>query len=244
MDNTRQTADFHGKVAVITGASSGIGRAVARELHGLGMRLVLNARRASLLEDLGRELQAEVLPGDIADPVIPGRLLETALRAYGRCDVALNNAGTITSGTVADIDIEAVCAMARVNVEAVYRVAYTFVRHFQGQGHGHLVNTSSVLGTKVRPLAGAYCGTKYAIEALSEALRMELAGTAVAVTCVEPGLALTDLHRDLPEHPSKGMGINHPLRPEDVARCVRFALTQPEHVRIPRIMVLPGEHQI
>ncbi|WP_045218252.1 SDR family oxidoreductase [Desulfonatronum thioautotrophicum] len=239
-----QTSDLHGKVAVITGASSGIGRAVAQALHGLGMRLVLNARRPALLEELGRELQAAVVPGDVTDPAIPGRLLDTALQSFGRCDVVLNNAGVITSGTVEDIDIEAVCAMVRVNVEATFRVAYTFVRHFQSQGRGHLVNTSSVLGTKVRPFAGAYCGTKSAIEALSEALRLELAGTAVAVTCVEPGLALTDLHRDLPEHPAKGMGINHPLRPEDVARCVVFALTQPEHVRIPRIMVLPGEHQI
>lgn len=239
-----QISDLQGQVAVITGASSGIGRAAARELHSMGMRLVLSARRRSMLEDLGRELQAEVQVGDVADPGVPGRLLETALRAYGRCDVALNNAGIITSGTIAEVDIEAVCAMVRVNVEAAFRVAYTFVRHFLAQGRGHLVNTSSVLGTKVRPLAGAYCGTKHAIEALSEALRLELAGTGVAVTCVEPGLALTDLHRDLPEHPAKGMGINRPLRPEDVARCVRFALTQPEHVRIPRIMVLPGEHQI
>jgi len=72
-------------------------------------------------------------------------------------------------------------------------VVYTFVRHFLGQGHGYLINTSIVLGTKVRMTAGAYCGTKYAIEALSEALRMELAGTAIGMTCLESGLAMTDM---------------------------------------------------
>ena len=100
------------------------------------------------------------------------------------------------------------------------------------------------MGTKVRSTAGAYAGTKYAIEALSEALRMEVAGSDVKVTCIEPGLVVTDLHRDWPVHPTKGMGIEHPLQPEDVARCVAFVLTQPAHVLIPRIMMLPSDHVI
>ncbi|MFO8084548.1 MAG: SDR family oxidoreductase [Desulfobacterales bacterium] len=236
--------DLSGKVAIITGASSGIGLAVARELHSLGMYLVLNARREKLLKKVAGQLKAEIIVGDISLPSMPDKLLELALDVHGHCDVVLNNAGIIETGDIKTIEIDKVCEMVRVNVEAAYRVAYTFVRHFLSQGHGHLLNISSVLGTKVRLTAGAYCGTKYAIEALSEALRMELAGTAVGITCIEPGLAMTDLHRDLPEHPSKQMKIKHPLQPEDIARCVRFVLTQPEHVRIPKIMVLPGEHQI
>jgi NADP-dependent 3-hydroxy acid dehydrogenase YdfG len=232
------------KVAVITGATSGIGLAVARELRTHGMRLVLNARSQTALEQAKKELSAAGIAGDIADPALPSKLLQLALSTYGRCDVVLNNAGQMEAGTIDKIDIDKVCAMVRVNVEAAYRVAYTFIKHFHAQGSGHLVNISSVLGTKVRPTAGAYAGTKYAIEALSEALRLELAGSKVAVTCIEPGLVLTGLHRDWPVHPTESMKVPNPLQPEDIARCVTFALTQPAHVRIPRLMVLPGEHQI
>lgn len=235
---------FDGKVALITGASGGIGLAVARELRSRGMKLVLTARSAERLAELREELGATVLVGDITSPDLPQALLDLALSAYGRCDVVLNNAGTIEVGPVGAIDIERVCTMVRTNVEAAYRVAYTFMKHFVAQNAGHLVNLSSVLGTKVRPTAGAYAGTKYAMEALSEALRMEVAGTQVAVTCIEPGLVMTGLHRDWPVHPSEALNVPHPLTPEDIARSLVFVLSQPAHVRIPRIMILPAEHQI
>jgi NADP-dependent 3-hydroxy acid dehydrogenase YdfG len=101
-----------------------------------------------------------------------------------------------------------------------------------------------VLGTKVRANAGAYCGTKFALEALSEGLRMELAGTDIRVSCIEPGLALTDMHRDFPVHPTAQQGMNSPLMPDDVARCVRFMLEQPGHVAIPRLLVLAAEQAV
>lgn len=232
------------KVAVVTGASSGIGLAIAKELHARGFRLVLTARREEHLARIRADLRATALTGDVTDPALPQRLLDLALSTYGRCDVMVNNAGIIEVGPIASVDIEKICAMVRVNVEAAYRVAYTFVRHFLKQGHGHLINMSSVLGTKVRPTAGAYAGTKYAIEALSEALRMEVAGTPVSIACIEPGLVMTNLHRDWPIHPSESMDIPHPLQPEDIARCVGFILSQPDHVKIPRLMILPGEHQV
>jgi NADP-dependent 3-hydroxy acid dehydrogenase YdfG len=236
--------DLCGKVAVITGASSGIGLAVAKELHSFGMHLVLTARHEDRLSDIKSELQATILAGDVTEPALPEKLLNLALSTYGRCDVVLNNAGIIEVGSIESVNIDKICEMVRVNVEAAYRVAYTFVRHFLGQGHGYLVNMSSVLGTKVRPTAGAYAGTKYAIGALTEALRMEVAGTAIGVTCIEPGLVMTGLHRDWPIHPSESMNIPHPLLPEDVARCISFILSQPAHVRIPRLMILPSEHQV
>jgi len=236
--------DSYEKVAVVTGGSSGIGFAVAEQLRSQGFRLVLTARREERLSQACGELDAAALVGDVTDPTLPQRLLDLALSTYGRCDVIVNNAGVIEVGPIASIDIENVCRMVRVNVEAAYRVSYTFVRHFREQDHGHVINLSSVLGSKVRPTAGAYAGTKYAIEALSEALRMELAGTSVGVTCIEPGLVMTDLHDEWPVHPRESMNIQNPLQPEDIARCVDFVLSQPSHVRVPRLMILPGEHQV
>ena len=92
--------------------------------------------------------------------------------------------------------------------------------------------------------AGWYAGTKYPIEAVHEALRMELAGSGIRVSCVEPGLVITELHRDWETPPAEVLGIEQPLRPADIARAVRFMLEQPEHVLIPRLMVLPSEHEI
>jgi NADP-dependent 3-hydroxy acid dehydrogenase YdfG len=238
------TGSLAGQVAVVTGASSGIGLAVAKELRSLGLQLVLTARSEERLRPICSELQAEALVADITDGTVPQRLLATALERFGRCDVVINNAGMIEVGPIESIDIDKMCSMVRVNVEAAFRVAYTFIRHFAKQGRGHLINVSSVMGTKVRPTAGAYAGTKFAIEALSEALRMEVAGTGVCVTCLEPGIVQTELHRDWAVHPTVGMNVPHPLMPEDVARCVSFVLAQPAHVRIPRLMILPSEHQI
>ncbi len=238
------TYDLSEKVAVITGASSGIGLAVARELHSHGMKLTLTARSEDRLAPIKKDLHATVLVGDITEPSLPRKLLDLAISTFGRCDVVLNNAGIIEVGTIDEINIDKVCEMVRVNVESAYRVAYTFVKYFMTQGSGHLINLSSILGTKVRPTAGAYAGTKFAIEALSEALRMEVAGTPVGVSCIEPGLVMTDLHRNWSVHPSAGMNIPHPLQPEDVARCVSFILSQPAHVKIPKLMILPSEHQV
>jgi NADP-dependent 3-hydroxy acid dehydrogenase YdfG len=129
----------------------------------------------------------------------------------------------------------------RVNFEAAVRVAYVALRHFKAHGSGYLINTSSILGTKVRPTAGVYAGTKFGIEALTEALRIEVAGTGIRVGCIEPGLVMTELQDHFEVHPRDMLGIERPLEPADVARVVRFMLEQPPHVVIPRIMVLPSE---
>ena len=237
--------DLKGKVALITGASSGIGKAVADDLHHAGMRLVLTARREDRLQEMKNQLKNSVIvAGDITDPVLPGTLIETAIDAFGRCDVVFNNAGLLETTAIEKLDIERVCRMVRVNVEAAYRMAYVALRHFQSMGTGHLINSSSVVGTKVRLYGGWYAGTKHAIEGLSEALRMEFAGTDIQISCVEPGLVSTELHSHWEVPPAKALNISQPLTAEDVARCVRFILEQPAHVRIPRLMILPGDQQI
>ena len=229
-----------GKVALITGATSGIGFRTACALSRKDVKLVLAGRRAEILER-----HCEVLPGavsqagDIAEPGVPEALIETALARFGRLDIVVNNAGLVHMGSIEEIDLDEVCRMVRVNVEAAFRLAYLAVKHFRAAGTGHLVNTSSILGTKTRPQAGAYAGTKFAIEALSESLRMELSGCPVKVTCIEPGLVITDLHRDQAVRPEKALQIPVPLMPEEVADMIVYALEQPDHIATPRLMILP-----
>jgi NADP-dependent 3-hydroxy acid dehydrogenase YdfG len=241
------TYKLAGKVAVVTGASSGIGRAVARDLAAAGVRLVLTARRAERLRSLAGEISpaaVATVAADMADPSTPEAVLGAAVERFGGCDIVVSGAGTMHAGTIEGLDIDAVCAMIRLNVEAATRMAYAALRHFKARGSGRLINVSSVLGTKVRPTTGAYAGTKHAIEALSEALRMEVAGTGIGVTVIEPGLTETELQDHFPEHPRKVLGVTEPLAPEDVARCVRFVLEQPAHVRIPVLMVMPYQQAL
>lgn len=233
---------LEGQVAVITGASSGIGRGVAHELDAAGMRLVLTARRANRLESLADELESvAVVVGDVTHEDMPRRLIDAALESFGRCDVVLNNAGIMDTGPIDSVDVDRLCCNVRVNFEAAVRIAYAALRQFKAQGSGYLINTSSILGTKVRPTAGVYAGTKYGIEALTEALRIEVAGTGIRVGCIEPGLVMTELQDHFEVHPRDMLGIERPLEPADIARVVRFMLEQPPHVVIPRIMVLPSE---
>jgi NADP-dependent 3-hydroxy acid dehydrogenase YdfG len=175
---------------------------------------------------------------------MPERILETALESFGGCDIVFNNAGVITTGGIEEINIDDVCYMVRVNVEAAFRMAYVAMKHFKSIGSGFLISTSSVLGTKVRPTAGAYAGTKHAIEALTEALRSECAKTGIGVACVEPGLVKTELHRNWEVPPAQSLNIPRPLQPEDIARMVRFILEQPDHVRVPRILAVPADQEL
>lgn len=234
------------RVAVVTGATGGIGAAVAASLHAAGYSLVLSGRSAARLDALAASLGPRTLSiaADLREPTLPAALLSAALQRFGHCDICLNNGGLLETGPIETIDIDRVCEMVRVNVEAAFRVAYVFVRHFAQQNSGHLINTSSVLGVKTRPTAGAYAGTKHAIEALSESLRIELSKTSVQVTCIQPGLVRTGLHDRWPVPPSELMGIPEPLTPADIARMVLFVLEQPPHVRIPRLMILPRGHEI
>jgi len=233
------------RTVVVTGASSGIGAATASLLARRGANLVITARRRDRLEAIARGLSnVAVAAGDMMDPALPQALIDLAVENFGSCDALVNNAGMMTAGTVEAIEIDTVCRMVRVNVEAAFRTAYIAARYFKKQGHGHLVNISSVLGTKIRPTAGAYAGTKHAIEALSEDLRMELAPIGVKVTCIQPGLVMTELHRHFAVHPKDSLDIDAPLSPDDVAQTILFVLEQPEHVSIPRLMVVPSRQSI
>ncbi len=231
------------KVCLVTGASSGIGNAVAKALTEDGMKVIVTARRFEKLQDLKIEPD-DIIPGDLNSHDLQDKLENHIFTRYGKCDFLFNCAGMIESGTIEEINIERLTAMLRLNVESTFRLTYKFLKRFKEQGYGHVVNISSVLGTKVRPTAGGYAASKFAMEALSEALRMELTGTNIQVTCIEPGLVLTELHNHWKVHPKDSMNIHQPLNTGDIVSTVRFILNQPNHVRIPKLMILPKDHNI
>ena len=237
--------DLKGKAALVTGATSGIGLATAEALARAGVRLVITGRRAKLLAEHAQRLpECVALPGEITEAQFVNDLFARAVSTYDGLDIVVNNAGRVVSASIEDIDVDTVCAMVRVNVEAAFRIAHLAVKHFRARGRGHLINTGSVLGTKVRAQIGAYAGTKHAMEALSEALRLELAGSGIRITTIEPGLVRTDLHRDFEQPIELTQTVGEPLSAADVARTVMFALDQPPHAYLPRIMILPRDQVI
>ncbi len=231
------------KIMVITGASSGIGMATARRLDRAGVKFVLNARSADKLESLASELSSAAgVTGDMIDPQTPQKILDKAFSEFGRVDILFNNAGVMHIGTIDEVDIETLCRMVRLNFESVVRMSYLVLRHMKKRGSGFLINSSSLAGLKSFPEIGPYCGTKFAVEAFTEALRMELAGTGVKVTAIEPGRTRTELFSHWPEE-KKFKPENGLIEADDIARCIEFILAQPQEVLIPRLLVVPARQE-
>jgi NADP-dependent 3-hydroxy acid dehydrogenase YdfG len=233
---------MQGRVALITGASSGVGLACARRMAAAGARVVLGARRADRLQAFAADHPGTlILAGDLAEAETVDALFDLALCEAGRIDIVVNNAGAMTSGAIEDIDLTKLAAMVRLNVEAAFRVMYLAVRHFRRENAGHLFNITSTVTLRPTLGVGAYAGTKHAVAALAHALRMELGGSNIRMTNISPGLIETELHRDYPEPMAKTRGIARPLSPEEVVDAILYAYGQPAHVRIADIVLAPGE---
>lgn len=226
------------KTCLITGASSGIGLALAKALAADKHRLILTARREDRLKALQSE-NVDIFPGDLTSADFVDSLDEYVYQKYGHCDYLFNSAGVITKGSIAETDIDKMTSMLRLNIESTFRLTYRFLKRFVNQGSGHVINISSVAGTRVRPTIGAYAATKFAMEALSEAVRLELSDTDIKISCIAPGLVLTELHNDWEVHPVDLLDIREPLTGEDIVEAARFIMNQPDHVRIPRILIVP-----
>lgn len=226
------------KICLITGASSGIGLALAKALAADQHRLILTARREDRLRTLQSE-NVDIIPGDLTSAEFVDSLDEYVYQKYGHCDYLFNSAGVITKGSIEETDIDKMTSMLRLNIESTFRLTYRFLKRFVKQGSGHVINISSVAGTRVRPTIGAYAATKFAMEALSEALRLELSDTDIKISCIAPGLVLTELHDDWEVHPVDLLDIREPLSSEDIVETARFIMNQPDHVRIPRVLILP-----
>ena len=229
------------KVIVVTGASSGIGEATARRLDKDGAKLVLVARSEDKLKKLAGELgDAKVAVIDATDDDAGERMVKAAEDAYGRVDGFINNAGMMVVGEVDEIDLKKARMMLRINTEAAIMGAMAFARHFKKQGSGHIITTTSIAGYKTSPGIGIYNATKFAMEAFSDALRTELAGTGVKVTAVAPGTVKTALYDDWKNDDAKGaVFAGGALEPAAIANVMYFALTRPDDVDVAKVLVVP-----
>lgn len=232
------------KVAVITGASAGIGAAIARDLAEAGARLVLTGRREDRLMALLAELPGEhaTLAADVADPATPDRLLALAQERFGRVDIVVNNAGVLLVGPLETIDLDELSTMIRINFEAVVRTSYVFARVFKAQKSGAIINVSSIGATLTAPMGGVYGGLKQALEGFTQALRIELAASGVKVGSIAPGTTRTEIFRDMRARGDKGWDeYITPLEGEDIARGVRFMLEQPDRANISRLNIFSAD---
>jgi short-subunit dehydrogenase len=221
-----------GRVVVVTGASSGIGAATAVACGGAGMRVVLAARRAERLAAVAARVtaaggEARVVPTDVGDEVAVRALIDGTVHAWGRLDILVNNAGVGVLATVEQTAPEEFERLMRVNYLGAVHGVLAALPHMRRQGAGHVVNVASVVGKRASPFRAAYVASKFALVGFSEALRMEVRGTGIHVTCVCPIGTATEFHDVEPNRlgvPGRGGPIQSA---EHVARGILRALRRP-----------------
>jgi clavulanate-9-aldehyde reducatase len=236
-----------GRVAAITGASSGIGEATALALSRAGAALAIGARRRDRLEDLAQQLEgpASVHEVDVADESQARSFVEAAHREHGALHILVNNAGLMLLGPVAGADTADWRRMLEVNLWGLLVCTHAALPLIEGSGGGDIVNVSSVSGRRADAGAAVYNMTKFGVHGFSEALRQEALHANIRVTTVAPGFVETELqaHNVNPvvqralERTREQIG--DVLRAEDVAEAIAYAVTRPPHVCLNEVLVRP-----
>jgi clavulanate-9-aldehyde reducatase len=241
---------LEGKVAVVTGASSGIGEATALALAGEGAAVSLGARRADRCEALAERIssgggRALAIESDITDEDAANALVAQTAETFGRLDILVNNAGVMLLGPVAGADTEEWRRMIEVNLLGLLYCTHAALPLMGEAGGGHIVNLSSVAGRTAAMGSAVYNMTKWGVVGFSDALRQEVLHANVRVTCVEPGFVATELqgHNKNPvvvEAIEKAREqVGEPLRAEDIADAILYAVTRPEHMSVNEVLVRP-----
>lgn len=239
-----------GKVAAITGASSGIGEATALALVGEGASVSLAARRKDRIDDLAKRISddggtAIAIETDVTDEAQANAFVERTNEELGGLDILVNNAGVMLLGPVAGADTEQWRRMVDVNLLGLLYCTHAALPIMGAAGTGHVVNVSSVAGRSANMGSGVYNLTKFGVVGFSEALRQECAYANVRVTAIEPGWVDTELQgHNENEQVVKAMNklidsIDKVLEPDDIARSITFAVTQPPHVSINEMLIRP-----
>ena len=233
------------KIVLITGASSGIGAGIARELAGAGATVILGARRIDRLEELAEEIRSgggtvAIRRLDVADRADVAAFADAAREKFGRVDVIVNNAGIMPLSPMASMKVEEWDRMVDVNIKGVLHGIAAVLPEMTERGSGHIINIASIGALYVAPTAAVYCATKFAVRAISDGLRQER--DDIRVTCIHPGVVESELALTITD-PTAAEAMKDyraiALTPDAIGRAVRFAIEQPEDVDVNEIVVRP-----
>lgn len=244
---------LEGRVALVTGASSGIGEATALALAGAGAKVAIAARRRDRLETLAGRIAAAggdtlVLEADLLDEHVAQRIVADTESHYGRLDVLVNNAGVMYLEPVAEADLGRWRRMLELNVLSLIASSQAALAGMRARRDGHIVNIASTAGRIANPNAAAYSATKFGVVAFSEALRREVYVDNIRVSVIEPGVVETEL-RDHIGHASTQASLNawarnmRQLQAQDVADAILFCVTRPAHVNVNEILMRPTDQE-
>ena len=241
-----------GRAAVITGASSGIGRATARALAGAGARVGLAARRVERLEELAEEIgqsggEALALPTDVTDYTQAEAMVRRAEEAFSRVDVLVNVAGVMLPAPIAEANPADWRRMVEVNLMGVLHATRAALPGMLRRGTGHIVNVSSTSGRTHQPLFSVYAATKHGLGAFTNVLRKEVHPNRIRVTLFEPGPTESELgsHADpeLMKVLMDSMGGVEFLKAEDVAQGILWTLAQPDRINVNEVLFRPTDQR-
>ncbi len=242
-----------GKVALVTGASSGIGEATALALAEAGASVAVAARRTDKLEELVKKIEgmggkAFAITADVSDEDQARDMVTAANAEFGRVDILVNNAGVMLLGPIGGADTEEWRRMLGINVLGLMYATHAALPLMKAQGSGHIVNISSVAGRTVSAGVGVYNASKWGVGAFSESLRQEVSKDKIRVTIIEPGAVATELTQhvtnpEVQERVQKMYDEITTLESEDIAAAIIYAVTQPDRVNINEILIRPTEQQ-
>ena len=234
-----------GKIVLITGASSGIGEGIARELAAAGATVVLGARRVDRLDVLAREIEdagdrALAVSLDVTSRESMTAFVAAATGAFGRVDVLVNNAGLMPLSRLDALKVDEWDRMIDVNIRGVLYGIAAVLPVMKAQGSGHVINIASIGAHAVSPTAAVYCATKYAVWAISEGLRQE--SEWLRVTVISPGVVTSELAETISDPDARDLMREYrsvAITPDAIGRAVRFAIEQPADVDVSEMIVRP-----
>lgn len=237
------------KKAFITGASSGIGAAVAKKLASTGYNLILIARRLDRLEAIKKEIESKyqvkvtVAGCDVANPESIQAFTEKHKSKLQDVSLLVNNAGLAKANDkIFEANMQHWDQMLDVNVRGLLQITRAVLPHFVAKNSGHVVNLGSVAGRWVYPGGAVYCATKYAVRAISEGMRMDLLGKNIRVTNIEPGMVETEFSEVRFDDKEKAKAVYNGMKPlsaEDIAETIEWVVSRPAHVNIQELIIFP-----